>query len=90
MIAAWSRSVFSNMNKTSNFRFGSLVVLSVVLSVGALGLVAYANHSWANYHWARTANPFDLKVGDNVSSVWDPYLDEAITDWSASSVLDLS
>ena len=78
------------MNKTSNFRFGSLVVLSVVLSVGALGLVAYANHSWANYHWARTANPFDLKVGDNVSSVWDPYLDEAITDWSASSVLDLS
>lgn len=48
-----------------------------------------ANHSWGGYHWARTANPFTLKVGDNVSAGWDAYLDAAITDWSASSVLDL-
>lgn len=51
---------------------------------------ALADHSWGSYHWARTANPFTLKVGDAVTSAWDAYLDEAITDWSPSSVLDLT
>jgi hypothetical protein len=41
-----------------------------------------------DYHWARTSNPFTLKVGDNVSSAWDAYLDEAISDWNRSSVLN--
>ena len=50
--------------------------------------VAFANHSWGNYHWARTANPLNLRLGDNVSSVWDAYLSGASTDWSLSSVLD--
>lgn len=48
----------------------------------------YASHAWGNYHWARTSNPFVLKLGDNVSSVWDPFLTEASNDWSASPVLD--
>jgi hypothetical protein len=43
---------------------------------------AAANHSWNGYHWARTAHGFTLKVGDNVTSTWDPYLDQAIFDWS--------
>ncbi len=51
---------------------------------------AEANHAWGSYHWARTSNPFTLKVGDNVSSAWDAYLDEAIADWTASSVLNLT
>jgi hypothetical protein len=51
---------------------------------------ASADHSWANYHWARTSNPFTLKVGDNVSGTWDPYLAEAISDWSVSTVLNLT
>ena len=51
---------------------------------------AGASHSWATYHWARTSNPFTLKVGDNVNSTWDPYLVEAISDWTASSVLNLT
>lgn len=51
---------------------------------------ALANHSWGNYHWARTSNPFTLKVVDAVSAQWDPYLDGAISDWSASSVLNLA
>ena len=50
---------------------------------------ALANHSWGSYHWARTSNPFTLKVVDAVSAQWDPYLDGAISDWSASSVLNL-
>ena len=55
-----------------------------------LGAVTFATHSWGGYHWARTSNPFTLKVGDNVSSAWDVPLDDAIFDWSASSVLDLT
>ena len=49
---------------------------------------AGANHSWNNYHWARTINPFELKLGDNVSSAWASYLVTTSTDWSASDVLD--
>src|SRR3989344_1671797 len=67
-----------------------IILAGLVLSLGGLASVAYANHSWDGYHWARTSNPFTLKIGDNVSSTCDPYLNEAITDWSASSVLDLT
>jgi len=68
----------------------SIRTLVLVVLVGiAFATQSSANHAWSNYHWARTANPFTLKAGDNVSSTWDPYLDEAIADWSASSVLDL-
>jgi hypothetical protein len=51
---------------------------------------ASANHSWGTYHWARTSNPFTLKVGYNVSSAWDAVLDTTISDWTVSSVLDLT
>lgn len=67
-----------------------IILAGLVLSFGGLMSVAYADHSWSNYHWARTSNPFTLKVGDNVSSAWDSYLDEAISDWSVSSVLNLT
>ena len=64
----------------------------VVCLLVAIVCVAYisADHSWGDYHWARTDNPFTLKVGDNVSQAWDAYLDEAIVDWTASSVLNLT
>lgn len=63
----------------------------VVLLVASIGFVpgAEASHSWSGYHWARTVNPFQLGTGDNVSSTWDAYLDEAITDWNVSFELDL-
>lgn len=51
---------------------------------------AFASHSWGNYHWARTSNPFTLRVVDAVSPTWDPYLDEAIADWTSSTVLNLT
>ncbi|MBI3283470.1 MAG: hypothetical protein HYZ65_01270 [Burkholderiales bacterium] len=55
-----------------------------------------ASHRWGNYHWARTSNPFTLKLGNNLSGAWksDPrqpnqsYLGTASSDWSMSSVLD--
>lgn len=61
-----------------------LVITVLVLSAST----ASASHSWGNYHWARTANPFTLKLGDNVSSAWDAYLGTTSFDWSVSSVLD--
>jgi hypothetical protein len=67
--------------------------LIVATTAAALATLVFAspagaNHSWGGYHWARTANPFTVKLGDNVSSQWDAYLSQASTDWSKSSVLD--
>lgn len=62
----------------------------VITTVGSFAYTASANHSWGNYHWARTANPFTLKLGDNLTSNWDAYLAVASTDWSLSDVLDTS
>ncbi|MBI4038118.1 hypothetical protein HY387_00485 [Candidatus Daviesbacteria bacterium] len=64
-----------------------LFVAAIVLSV-FLPATASASHSWGGYHWARTVNPFNLKLGDNLSSVWDPILATTSFDWSLSSVLD--
>lgn len=67
-----------------------IIILSVLaLSLGGLASTVSANHSWGGYHWARTNNPFTLKVGNNVSSTWAPYLDEALNDWNVSPILDL-
>ncbi len=65
--------------------FVSVVVL---ISIGAFASIAYASHAWGNYHWARTANPFTLKLGDNVSPSWDAHLATASSDWSLSPVFD--
>lgn len=65
-----------------------LVAAAALASAGIYASIAYANHSWGGYHWARTANPFTLKLGDNVTSAWDTYLGTTSGDWSASSVLD--
>lgn len=71
----------------SRFRFGAFLAFAFLVS-GILALNVYANHSWNGYHWARVANPFDLKIGDNVSSVWDSYLAVASGDWSAAEVFN--
>lgn len=63
---------------------------AVALATLAFPSAASANHSWGGYHWARTANPFTLKVQDNVTSAWDSYLDTTISDWSQSQVLNLT
>jgi len=64
-----------------------IIGASVLAAVG-LALVAGATHSWGGYHWARTASPFTLKLGDNVSGAWDSYLGTSSADWSVSAVLD--
>src|SRR3989344_2379931 len=59
-----------------------------LFSLAFLTTIVKANHSWGGYHWARTSNPFTLKLGDNLSSSWDPYLATTSSDWSQSTVLD--
>lgn len=59
-------------------------------AVFAAAPAADADHSWGGYHWARTANPFTLKLGDNVNGAWDSVLATTSTDWSRSAVLDTS
>ena len=61
---------------------------AVVAAFAAFAGSANASHSWGSYHWARTANPFTLKLGDNVSSAWDSYLGTTSSDWTASTVLN--
>jgi hypothetical protein len=68
------------------FRILSVVVLIAVLA--AFPFSAGASHSWNGYHWARTSNPFTLKLGDNVSGAWDSMLRTASSDWSKSTVMD--
>jgi hypothetical protein len=65
-----------------------LGLLLISLGFAAFPAIASASHSWGGYHWARTQNPFTLKLGDNVSNAWDAYLSEASSDWSSSIVLD--
>lgn len=69
------------------FLLGIFLGLSVLFLSGK---TAYADHSWGGYHWARTANPFTLKLGDNLASAWKPYLEVSSSDWSQSNVLDTS
>ncbi|MBI2030853.1 hypothetical protein HYT05_04495, partial [Candidatus Kaiserbacteria bacterium] len=78
------------MNITTSAKVASLVVFAVAFIgfVFAFATTAHADHSWGGYHWARTANPLMLKLGDNLTSAWDPYLTVASADWSASAVLD--
>ena len=66
-------------------------VLTLALAITAFAAIAgtaAASHSWGGYHWARTANPFTLKLGDNVNTAWDSNLATTSTDWSVSTVLD--
>ena len=59
-------------------------------SAPAVEVTANDTHSWAGYHWARTSNPFTLKLGDNVTAQWDGILDTSVTDWTSSNVLDVT
>ncbi len=68
----------------------SLWHLTFYVTAGAFALTAMpasGNNAWGNYHWARSANPVTIVLGDNVDSQWDGWLVEASVDWTASSVL---
>lgn len=58
----------------------SAVAVAVVV---AAAVPLLASHSWGGYHWARTTPQFTLKLGDNMTSAWKPYLAEASRDWNS-------
>ena len=60
-------------------------VIAVMVSTSVMPRTTSANHAWGNYHWARTSNPFTIKLGDNLNSTWDPYLSYSASDWAATS-----
>jgi len=73
----------------SKYTCRRLLIISLISTlVTGFAVIVYANHSWGTYHWARTSNPFTLKLGDNVTSTWDAYLNEASNDWTQSSVMN--
>ena len=71
-------------------RIGAALAVAVLAATAAMTGTADASHSWGGYHWARTSNPFTLAVGDNVGTAWDSYLRTANSQWSQSTVLNLT
>ena len=67
-------------------RFAAIGALALLVALP--GFTA-ANHSWGSYHWARTANPFTVKVVDSMTADWDDNLDVAISDWNSFSVMNV-
>jgi hypothetical protein len=67
-----------------------------VLTVGLLMTLAWAtfpssasaDHSWGDFHWARTSNPFTLRLVRKLTSTWQPYLALASQGWTTSSPLN--
>lgn len=62
------------------------------ISVGLAALVAAAtassaaaSNSWSGYHWPRSANPFTIALGDNLTAVWKSYYSTTAADWSQST-----
>jgi hypothetical protein len=51
------------------------------------GAPAWATHSWAGLHWARTTT-LNIRLADNVSITWDSYLATASVDWTRSAPID--
>jgi hypothetical protein len=65
-----------------------LTLAAVALTASAFASSASANHSWGGYHWARTSNPFTVKLGNNLTGVWPTILSTSSSDWSSSTVLE--
>ena len=66
--------------------FGTFLI---TVSIAGFAPVAGASHSWADYHWARTTNSFDLTVVNSTTSEWDGYVTQAVADWSTSSNVNM-
>ena len=69
----------------------ALIRVLMICAFAAFPIVVLASHSWNGYHWARTANPFTLKVGNNMTTAdWTSRFTKALSDWNTSDVLNLS
>ena len=64
-----------------------LVVAVISLAFVALVSTTRANHAWGSYHWARTSNPFTLRIANNMTGTWPTYFNTAVSDWDKSTVI---
>lgn len=60
----------------------SIAIYAAMLIGATVSVSALAEHSWNKYHWARTTAPFQLQLGDNLTSDWDIHLAIAFNDWN--------
>lgn len=64
--------------------------LTCILGAIFVTTAALADHAWSTYHWARTANPFELQVVDSTTPDWDTELVASLAAWSAANEIDLT
>ena len=74
--------------RSSRFMTTVGIAIAVIVATGYGGVVS-ANHSWGNYHWARTTASFDLFVVNSTTEGWDGFVANAVADWSQSTVFNL-
>ncbi len=68
----------------------TLIVTVVLTAVAIFASVVSASHSWGGYHWARTSNPFTLRIANNTTNGWPTYFNTAVSDWNVSTVMNLA
>ncbi|CAN5555786.1 hypothetical protein BH10ACI1_BH10ACI1_31580 [soil metagenome] len=64
--------------------------LAALFAVVIFPINSFATHSWGGYHWARTSNPFTLKVVDSNTAEWQSYFNTSNSDWNSSSVMNIA
>lgn len=62
---------------------------ATISALAVMSIPVQADHSWADYHWARKTASFDLVVINSTTSDWDLYVKKAILDWSKSDYLNM-
>ncbi|MGH3735074.1 MAG: hypothetical protein ACRDT6_05570 [Micromonosporaceae bacterium] len=70
--------------RVRHFTFAAVLMAAVL---GFTAAPAQADHSWGNYHWARSG-AVSVNVYDSVTSTWDGHLSTANSDWNKSQYLD--
>ena len=77
------------MLRTSRLSLTLALLTSALVPMAAVaGGPQPLSHSWGGYHWARTANPFTVKLNSNLTSDWMGYFNTASSDWNSSSVMN--
>lgn len=76
--------------KSSHLRLLGVIALAMAMLAAFFPTGSEASHAWGNYHWGRTSNPFTLKIGDNVTSAWDSYLNTTVSDWTQAQDINLT
>lgn len=65
----------------------SSISRSLLIALAMAATPALATHAWDSLHWARFTT-LNIRLADDVSSTWDPYLVGASADWTKAAPLD--